>query len=302
MGFLTSLFGGSDNLWLTVLLSLGIVVVLIVAGVWALKFLTNLSASTGRGRTRRLHIIESTTLDQKRRLILIRRDNVEHLIMTGGAQELVVEDGIAVPPPVVRRPARPARTVESERSEPAKAPPKPQSSLQRRLSLGNRRRATPQPPSDRLAGVEKKVDSAPVEKKKLDPAPVEKSSTEIAASHGNGTEPEKSDENRSPLDRLRELGRPMGERKSSSLRHTGLLRPVSRMETNPLPESVPAVEPQAEFPEPIDPDSAKTRPEEAGDETIPVLNDESGEGSDAGDGAEGENTGFGEDHKSGTEG
>jgi len=293
VGFLTSLFGGSDNLWLTVLLSLGIVVVLIVAGVWALKFLTNLSATTGRGRTRRLHIVESTTLDQKRRLILIRRDNIEHLIMTGGAQDMVIEDGIAVPPPTVRRPARPTRTSETERSEPAKAPPKSQPPLHRRLSLGNRRRAAPQPPSDQPVDLEIKDN----------PAPVEKTSTENKAKRGNGAEPAKTDDNRSPLDRLRELGRPMGERKSSSLRHTGLLRPVSRMETSPLPEPAPAIEPQAEFPEPTEPDSAKTGPEQTGDETIPVLNnDETGEGSYAGDGAEGENTSFGDDHKSGTEG
>jgi hypothetical protein len=35
--------------------------------------------------------------------------------------------------------------------------------------------------------------------------------------------------NWSPTDRLRELGRP-GDRRSSSLRHTGLLRAVSRLE------------------------------------------------------------------------
>jgi hypothetical protein len=247
----------------------------------------------GRGRTRRLHIVETTSLDQKRRLVLVRRDNVEHLIMTGGAQELVIEDGIAVPPPTVRRPARPARTTEPERIEPAKAAaePKPQSSLQRRLSLGNRRRTPPQPPSNRLDNATKRETAEPEKK----------SSTETKASRGNGAGPAAdTDANRSPLDRLRELGRPMGERKSSSLRHTGLLRPVSRHESNPLPE--PAVEPQAEFPEPTEPDSAKTGPEEDGDKTNPVLNEGSGGGSDAGDGAEGENSGFGDDHKSGTEG
>lgn len=46
---------------------------------------------------RRLAISEQFNLDNRRRLILVRRDDVEHLIMTGGPVDLVVETGIAVP-------------------------------------------------------------------------------------------------------------------------------------------------------------------------------------------------------------
>ena len=45
----------------------------------------------------RIDVIEQTTLDSKRRLVLIRRDTVEHLIMTGGPVDVVIETGI-VPP------------------------------------------------------------------------------------------------------------------------------------------------------------------------------------------------------------
>lgn len=45
----------------------------------------------------RLGISEQATLDSRRRLVLIRRDNVEHLIMTGGPVDVVIETGIAVP-------------------------------------------------------------------------------------------------------------------------------------------------------------------------------------------------------------
>jgi flagellar protein FliO/FliZ len=43
---------------------------------------------------KRLQVIEQASVDGRRRLILIRRDNVEHLVMTGGPVDLVVETGI----------------------------------------------------------------------------------------------------------------------------------------------------------------------------------------------------------------
>ncbi|WP_072391423.1 flagellar biosynthetic protein FliO [Hyphomicrobium sp. CS1GBMeth3] len=49
---------------------------------------------------RRLSITEQFNLDNRRRLILIRRDDVEHLIMTGGPVDIVLESGIAAPAPV----------------------------------------------------------------------------------------------------------------------------------------------------------------------------------------------------------
>lgn len=44
---------------------------------------------------RRLAVVEQSTLDGRRKLVLIRRDDVEHLIMTGGPVDVVVETGIA---------------------------------------------------------------------------------------------------------------------------------------------------------------------------------------------------------------
>lgn len=45
-------------------------------------------------KNRRLGLVETTALDGRRRLILVRRDNVEHLIMTGGPIDVVIETGI----------------------------------------------------------------------------------------------------------------------------------------------------------------------------------------------------------------
>ncbi len=42
----------------------------------------------------RIGVIEQASLDGKRRLVLIRRDDVEHLIMTGGPVDVVIETGI----------------------------------------------------------------------------------------------------------------------------------------------------------------------------------------------------------------
>jgi hypothetical protein len=43
---------------------------------------------------KRLDIVEQSNLDGRRRLVLIRRDDVEHLIMTGGPVDVVIETGI----------------------------------------------------------------------------------------------------------------------------------------------------------------------------------------------------------------
>jgi hypothetical protein len=43
---------------------------------------------------RRLDVVEQSNIDGRRRLILIRRDDVEHLIMTGGPVDVVIETGI----------------------------------------------------------------------------------------------------------------------------------------------------------------------------------------------------------------
>ena len=45
-------------------------------------------------KPRRTGVVEATALDGRRRLVLVRRDNVEHLIMTGGPVDVVIETGI----------------------------------------------------------------------------------------------------------------------------------------------------------------------------------------------------------------
>ena len=60
-----------------------------------------LGAST-RGRQPRLAVIDYASVDNRRRLILVRRDNVEHLLMIGGPSDIVVEPNIVRAVPAAR--------------------------------------------------------------------------------------------------------------------------------------------------------------------------------------------------------
>jgi hypothetical protein len=55
---------------------------------------SNLGTTAARGRQPRLAVIDAAAVDGRRRLLLIRRDNVEHLLMIGGPTDVVVETNI----------------------------------------------------------------------------------------------------------------------------------------------------------------------------------------------------------------
>ena len=52
---------------------------------------------------KRLAVVDQANVDGRRRLVLVRRDDVEHLIMTGGPVDVVIETGIGQQP--ARQPA-----------------------------------------------------------------------------------------------------------------------------------------------------------------------------------------------------
>jgi flagellar biogenesis protein FliO len=58
------------------------------------RFGTSRLGESTRGRQPRLAVIEAGAVDGRRRLVLIRRDNVEHLLMIGGPSDIVVEQNI----------------------------------------------------------------------------------------------------------------------------------------------------------------------------------------------------------------
>lgn len=54
---------------------------------------------------RRIEIIESAPIDAKRRLLLVRRDDTEHLILLSATGELLIEGGITDGPSGATSPA-----------------------------------------------------------------------------------------------------------------------------------------------------------------------------------------------------
>jgi flagellar protein FliO/FliZ len=90
-----SLFGAEMPLAVRFFLAFLIVLGLIGAIAWALRrFGAGRFRDTARGRQPRLGVIDHASVDGRRRLILVRRDNVEHLLMIGGPTDIVVEPNI----------------------------------------------------------------------------------------------------------------------------------------------------------------------------------------------------------------
>jgi hypothetical protein len=90
-----SLFGAEMPLAARFFIAFLVVLALIGLTAWLVRrFGANRLGSASRGRQPRLAVIDAATVDGRRRLVLIRRDNIEHLLMIGGPTDLVVEPNI----------------------------------------------------------------------------------------------------------------------------------------------------------------------------------------------------------------
>ena len=96
-----SLFGAEGSLIVRFVVAFVIVLALIGLTFWLVRRFggTRVGQAAQRGRQPRLAVIDAAPVDGRRRLVLVRRDNVEHLLMIGGPSDLVVEQNIlrAVP-------------------------------------------------------------------------------------------------------------------------------------------------------------------------------------------------------------
>ncbi|WP_438748065.1 flagellar biosynthetic protein FliO [Pararhizobium sp. O133] len=119
----------------------------------------------GKNRQPRLAVLDAAAIDTRRRLVLVRRDDVEHLIMIGGPTDVVIESRIATPSPVatatvvtpeagVARPpaerALPERSIERPAAEQRRAAPQPETrpapvSGMGQVLYGDNADAAPQP-------------------------------------------------------------------------------------------------------------------------------------------------------------
>jgi flagellar protein FliO/FliZ len=108
-------FGAEMPLAVRFFLAFLIVLGLIGAAAWAVRrFGSTRLGGTVRGRQPRLAVIDYASVDSRRRLILVRRDNIEHLMMIGGPTDVVVESNIVRAVPAAREPTVPRGPVAPE--------------------------------------------------------------------------------------------------------------------------------------------------------------------------------------------
>lgn len=87
-------------MWTLGALLLLVVILLLIKVVRSLSFGTFVIG--GRNRKTRLAVMDAAAVDSHRRLVLVRRDDVEHLILIGGPTDVVVEQNIRLAPALRR--------------------------------------------------------------------------------------------------------------------------------------------------------------------------------------------------------
>ncbi|MCC5779655.1 flagellar biosynthetic protein FliO [Nitratireductor sp. B36] len=155
--WLVGIFGeayATAAFWTIILVAVAIVLLVFVRV--NRRFTTGTFISSSRGKQPRLAVMDATPVDNNRRLVLVRRDEVEHLILIGGPTDLVVETNIgrAHPEQAERklpgsqgRPSPRDREIENvEEPDNGRDEPRPlPRSEERGTPLPERRPATPNP-------------------------------------------------------------------------------------------------------------------------------------------------------------
>jgi flagellar protein FliO/FliZ len=83
-----------SNLSAPVFFGFVLVVPVVIAIVAWLVYRFGVKRAAARKRQLRVAVMDAASVDSRRRLILIRRDNVEHLLIIGGPTDVVVETNI----------------------------------------------------------------------------------------------------------------------------------------------------------------------------------------------------------------
>jgi len=101
--------------------------VLLVVVLLAVRLIRGMAAGTyvagGRSRKTRLSVMDATAVDSHRRLVLVRRDDVEHLLLIGGPTDVVVERDIRLV--AARRPVLTGEAAQPRPAQPAAPQPPP---------------------------------------------------------------------------------------------------------------------------------------------------------------------------------
>ena len=150
MDWLTGLFGDPATAPAAWGLLALVVLLLAVLGITRFRHMRSGMFIAG-GRKHRLAVLDATAIDNRRRLVLVRRDDVEHLILIGGHNDLVVEAAIGKDEksadPGVEPPRPVAASAASSPDRPEK-PAAPETATERRKDPSLRR---PGPPAHRPA-------------------------------------------------------------------------------------------------------------------------------------------------------
>ena len=197
---LEALFGSDMPLAVRFFLAFLIVLGLIGATAWAVRRFGagRLGGAGTRGRQPQLAVVDDASVNSRRRLILVRRDNIEHLVLIGGPTDVVVEANIVRAAPATReatltRPPPAAETLPRApplpengngswppRPEPMWPPrpaPRMEPDEQVNWPLPQYGEAPPRPARETLAATAEEIAARPVPRNRLEgaarPRPVE---------------------------------------------------------------------------------------------------------------------------------
>ena len=153
---LVPIFGENGAIIFQYVITLAVILGLIGLIVWAIRRYGRGSVGpSARGRLPRLAVVDTLAIDGKRRLVLVRRDNVEHLVLIGGPTDVVVEPSI-VRQRVAQRPGQPTpggRPTQIPTAAPQPPPPPPAAPTQSTVQAAPRvlptRTPSPSPPRSR---------------------------------------------------------------------------------------------------------------------------------------------------------
>src|SRR3974390_2239848 len=95
-----------------------LVAILLTLYIVRMLFGRRIRVSGGRNRPKRLDIVDAFDLDRERQLGILRRDNVEHLLLIGGPTDVLIEASF-------ERPAGAQAEAKPEGREPRVSAPNP---------------------------------------------------------------------------------------------------------------------------------------------------------------------------------
>src|SRR5262245_15058089 len=127
---MNALFGTEMSLPVKFFIAFAVVLLLIGAAMYLLRRFGNgsLGVTVQRNRQNRLAVVDRTSIDSRRELMIVRRDNVEHLILIGGPTDVLVEANIVrAQVQTSLRDTTPVRAAVA--LEPAPPPPPPQPAI-----------------------------------------------------------------------------------------------------------------------------------------------------------------------------